>query len=159
MSWTKLAGPGDWDAYKARLSAEFGVGGLHTRWGDGPAAYPCLVASTLHGHRVLSCFVLPADARELLGVEGGGAAGETVVGGPAAPRGDGSDDTEFRRYVVAHLLTLVSELRSVKITNEERYEQTFRAFLADVDRATVSRATNVCPEAIFGRKSDGPHGS
>lgn len=162
MSWTKLGSAADWAAYKTRTAAELGVAGMDVRWGCAPAAYPCLAASTLtrenmrpDGLKVVTCFVLPADARELLGVEeGGGAAGKSVVEGPTAPRGSASDDTEFRRYVVAHLLTLVAELRSVSVTNPERYEEKFNAFLADVDQTTVSRAANVGPAAVFGRPDE-----
>lgn len=158
MSWTLLRSSQEWWDYTAQTSAKFGVGS-GVQWGSPPPAYPCLVASTLAGERMLSCFVLPDHARELLdAVEGGGAAGQTVVGGSAAPRGSGPGDTEFRRYIVAHLFALIGELRDVGITNAERYESKFNAFLAGVDQATVSQATNVSPAAIFDREADGGHG-
>ena len=167
MSWAKLASLADWEAYKKATAVNLGMDPAMVHWGSAPAEYPCLAASTLtrmnmrpDGFKIATCFVLPADARELLGVsekEGGGAAGVTVVGVPAAPRGNGSDDTEFKRYVVANLLTIVHELRSVGITNPERYEAGFNTFLAGVDQATVSQAANVCPAAIFGAKRADEH--
>ncbi len=157
MSWTRLAGPPDWDTYKRKTAVDLGMDPEAVHWGSSPAAYPCLAASTLTrmnmsptGFKIATCFVMVADAELLLGEKGGGGAAG-VVGVPAAPRGNGSDDTEFRRYVVANLLTLVAELESVKITNPARYEERFNAFLADVDQATVSQAANVSPKSIFGK--------
>lgn len=156
MSWTKLTAAGDWDTYKQRAGDRMGLAGVKVTWGDGPAAYPCLAASTLaydpHPEagppviKVLTCFVLPADARDLLGMPEGRADGRQDAVVAAQP-----DDTEFRRYVVAHLFTLLSELLSVGVTNRERYEAAFTGFLADVDRTTVGRADNVSPAAIFDR--------
>ena len=157
MSWAKLTSAEEWAAYKKKTAVDLGMDPEMVHWGSAPAEYPCLAASTLtrmnmrpDGFKIATCFVLPADARELLGQkEVSGAAG--MVGGTAAPQGKGSDDTEFKRYVVANLLTIVDELRSVKITNPGRYEEKFNVFLADVDQATVSQAANVCPSAIFGK--------
>ncbi len=156
MSWTRLAGPQDWAEYKQKKPVELGMDPAAVKWGADPAAFPCLVASTLtrmnmrpDGFKIVSCFVLPADAERLLGREGGAGAG--VVGVPAPAPGVGCDYTEFCRYVTANLLTIVAELESVKITNEARYEQRFNSFLADVDQATAGRPAGVSPKAIFGR--------
>lgn len=165
MSWTRLESAADWDAYKPRTAAALGVDAGTVQWGQGPAEYPCLVASTLtrqngrpDGLRVASCYVYAGDARRLVGQEGGGAAGQqSVVGEPAAPRGSDSDDTEFRRYLVAHVLTLVDELRRVGITKADRYEKIFNGFLAGVDQATVSRAADVSPKSIFARTERTEH--
>lgn len=161
MSWTRLTDTGDWDAYKRKTATDFGLDSQQVHWGSAPAAFPCLAASTLtranmrpDGIKIATCFVLPADAELLLGKKEGGE-GAGVVGVPTPSRGNDSiNDTEFRRYVVANLLAIVSELRSVKITNPERYEEKFNAFLADVDQATVSQAANVCPAELFRRTGD-----
>lgn len=160
MSWSRIASPQDWEAYKVRTAVALGVDAAAVHWGSPPPEYPCLAVSTLtrlnmkpDGFKVVTCLVLPQDARDLLGLgEGGGAAGVVV---PAAPGGRASDDTEFRRYVVANLFTIVSELASVGVTKPERYEEKFNAFLADVDQATVSQAANVGPSAIFRKQQDG----
>lgn len=150
--WTRLDTVSDWDAYKA-TTAERLRAGLNVAWGAGPAAYPCLAASTLAADtqlpgrvRVLTAFVLEADARALLGMQDAVAAG-----GPPVKLEDGGDDTEFRRYVAANILAIVHELREIKITTAGRYEGIFNRFLAEVDRASVSRATTISPAAIFAR--------
>lgn len=165
MSWTKLTSPQDWVAYKRKTAIDLGMDPEMVHWGSVPAEYPCLAASTLtrmnmrpDGFKIATCFVMEQDARNLLGLpeeKVGGAA--LVVGGTAAPPGKcAGDDTEFRRSVVANLLTLVAELRSVGITNPARYEERYNAFLSDVDQATVSQAAGVCPKTLFDKTGDSP---
>lgn len=149
--WTRLDTASDWATYKVTTADRLQVG-PNVAWGGGPASYPCLVASTVSRDtqmpgriKVLTCFVLEADARALLGMQDA-----VAVGGPPVKREDDGEETEFRRYVAANILTIVHELRSMHITKPDRYESIFNRFLAEVDQASVGRAT-VSPAAIFAR--------
>ncbi len=152
MSWTKLKSPNDWLKHKQDTASKYDLDINAIHWGDFPQEYPCLVASTLTrfnmtptGYKVATCFVFKADARDLLEGDGAAAAVETAT----APKGGEPEDTEYRRYVTAHLFTLIHELRALKITNAERYETLFNKYLGTVDQATVSQAANVSPSALF----------
>lgn len=157
MSWTKLRSPNDWVQHQRDTASKYDLDFNAIHWGERPVQFPCLVASTLTrfnmsptGYKVATCFVFEADARDLL--ESGGA--DDTIQAPTAPRGSGQDEVEYKRYITAHLFTLIHELRGLKITNAERYETIFNKYLGLVDQATVSQAANVSPSAIFNPAPD-----
>ncbi len=154
----------DWDAYRRQLCQHVGIDHDATRWGNGPAGFPCLVLSYVvpnsAPHRIVSCYVYPDDARRLLSAAGGAAIGPDMVAVPralaeamqhrvqsgsavpvASPAPDRSAELQATlQSVSAHLLALVSEMISVGATSEERYEKAYSRYLALSDRVLAERA-------------------
>lgn len=159
--------PEEWQQYCLQLCAAAGLDHAATRWGNGPAAYPCLVLSYVvpgtRPQKIVSCYVYPDDARRLLAADiqqqatgqhqvvspGMIAISPAAVMGPVpaqaaalaaenAARIEHTNDT--LRSLSAHVLALVSELVAVGVTNHERYEAAYAKYLALADQVVAEKA-------------------
>jgi hypothetical protein len=128
-----LMTPDDWQTYQNRLTAQWGLQGVVVVWGAGPREYPCLVASRPTNEqppKVLSCFVLQADARELLAAVPQPPT-HPEVGPSRAPTGPTQEN--FNRWATAHVLTIVRFLVDTGICKQDQYEH---ELLENIDRVT-----------------------
>lgn len=139
-----LNGGDDWDTYRCTFHAVNHIEPGTINWGQGPQAYPCLVASALNSdNNVLSCYVYAADAMRLLCATG------NMTSVPIAPIASSLSPVAATPITVverracdcsiaANLLAIVSELIDVGVTNKERYENKYNSFLALVDQETAA---------------------
>jgi hypothetical protein len=144
-----LTSPADWDAFRARVAARLGLVEDRLACGQGPQAYPCLVASydVVGGAtpRVVMCYVYQGDADRLLCAcpvaQERAPADRVPIAQPVvsakAPADPQPGQDEFNRTTAANLLTLAWVAVETGFIKEKVYEQKFQEFLAMIDQLTA----------------------
>jgi hypothetical protein len=135
VGWTLLRTRAEWDLFRATVAARAGCYATALAWGEGPAEYPCLVASVVQDDQatVRTAYVYAESARQLLAAD---------TREPARSAGVGPWQADFNRWTTAHLLTIVHFLVETGIcskkvnpeTNKRQYEDLLLQSLDDVDR-------------------------
>ncbi len=134
MSLTTLRNVAEWDQYRHELAGRFGIEVDNVRWGGGPQAYPCCVASVRRtADTVASAYFYVADAIRLL-QEAGCPVPRPAAPPPTAAGLDPDSVKESARMAAANLLTIVHFLVETGICRPGQYEKVLQAKLAEVDQ-------------------------
>jgi len=151
MGMTIIKTPSEWEMYQRSWEQEQGIQYGNIVWGTGPEHYPCLVASLPAHDTVLSCYVYPEDAFNLIQAEGaihgpGAFKPESVQ--PAAINTVGPTQDEFNKHITALCMAMLDELVEVKITNRERFESVLAKCVARVDQFTAEQHEGLQPAIV-----------
>ena len=138
MTWTVLRSVECWKKYQQEVARVFNCPADAIAWGSGPATYPCLVdtirswplGSTMP--RFMTAYVYEADfamLREAKTEKPTQAVQDKTGDDSPLPR----THDDFRRYLVAYLLTTLETLCEIRATTEERLERDLARMLRIVD--------------------------
>ena len=131
MPLVLLDGPTSWESFKEDLSLRYNIDSREIVWDDASAApdsYPCLVSAVGVERSLVFLFVYESDARNLLS-----AVSKATKTAKVSPLPAMSSEGMWNRHMVALVLTIVIELVSVGITNQERFEEVLKSMVAIVD--------------------------
>lgn len=150
----------DWVAYRASVAAQSEIDAEAVQWGNGPAAYPCLVTSYRASRlKIVCCYFYVNDALELLRAAPPGAVPVASVAGSISP-GETPQEThsthdEYAKSMAAHVMTIVRLLVDTGIVKPDSYEARYLAALADVDQVSAAdRLAAVGPSSLLERGGD-----
>lgn len=133
-AFTLLITQDDWSKYQDMYAQAAGFRSNQVGWGDGPAAYPCLVSSftqkgsTLLGaKKIVSCYVYVSDAQKLI---------ETAHMKSAEPRLGAvvPSQASFNKAMMAHIMAIIDTLISTGICKTAQYESWFAKMLTKADQ-------------------------
>ena len=134
MPLTTLRNVAEWDQYRHEMAARYGLEAAVVRFGAGPQAYPCCVASVRKDvETVASAYFYVADAIRLLQEAGAPLPKPEPPPAPATAL-DPESIKENARMVSANLLAIVHFLVETGICRTEQYEEVLNAKLAEVDQ-------------------------
>lgn len=119
-----------WDNFKNDLAVRYSIDVQDIEWDDEsePDSYPCLVSSVAVEHSLVFLFVYERDARNLLSAVAASPVRNTPSALPTF-----SSDGAWNRHMVSLVLTLVNEIVSVGITNQDRFESVLKDMLNIVE--------------------------
>jgi hypothetical protein len=136
-----IQSPDAWETFQTDIASKYRLAAKDIQWGEDtrPESYPCLVSAVGIESTIVCLFVYERDAiilMESATTENRSPPFISEIDLINAPDSDSSLDAQpglWNRHMVALLLTIVHEMKSVGITKSDRFEGILRDMLKVVE--------------------------